>query len=346
MAKKKALIAATVLSVFVGGSAFAAGAADNSAKSGKLHFVAIAKSLNNSAFQIAENGAKDRIAELGDVEIEWTAPSSSDPGQMVQMIEGYVQKGVDGLLIDSLGPSVSTAIDMAAEAGIPVICWDSDAPESKRLAYVGCDNYQGGVEAGALYAEAAKGKGKQKIAILTGVPGAFNLQERDRGFVDGLKKNNVDFEIVTTVPGYDDLTKSVEAVESTLRGNAAINGFYFDGPWPLLVEESNLQLMIQKVKAGELTVVSFDTLQPCLPYCEKGYVYGLVGQKYYGWGYQGVTVLYEIVKHKAKYPPIIYTGIDIVTKNGGPGRLAAADVIKMWEAGKFNEKPIMPEDVK
>ena len=312
---------------------------------GTLKYVAIAKSLDNPAFQVGEQGAKDRVAEIGGISLEWTAPTAADPANMVQMIESYVQRGVDGLLIDSLGPSIATAVNQAVDAGIPVVMFDSDNPESKRTAYVGCDNYKGGYECGVMYAKAVEGQGPQKIAILTGVPGALNLQERDKGFKDGLTAMGIDYEIVVTVPGNDDLSQSVEAVENTLRGNDSINGFFFDGPWPLLVDSSNLPLMMEKTASGELTVVSFDTLQPELSYVAKGAVIGLVGQKYYGWGYQGVTVLHEIVANNATYPEFVDTGVDVVTLDGSGDAYSVDEFNQFWDSFSFNESPIMPEDL-
>lgn len=344
---RKSILIALLIGLILGGTVWAAGAAEEeSSDDGTLRFVAIAKSLDNPAFQVAEQGAMDRVAELGDVELEWTAPTGADPAQMVQMIESYVQRGVDGLLVDSLGPSVCIAVDQAVAAGIPVVTWDSDCPDTNRTAYVGSDNYEGGYKSGELYVEAiGENAGMQRIAILTGQPGAFNLQERDRGFKEALDDLGVDYEIVTTVPGFDDLSRSVEAVENTLRGNPDINGFFFDGPWPLLVEPSNLPLMIERVQAGDLTVVSFDTLEQQLRYVEEGYVVGLVGQKYYGWGYQGVTVLYEIVKNDASYPELVNTGVDVVTPGGEGDRFTPEEFGQFWEEFSFQEDPIMPGDL-
>ncbi len=314
----------------------------------KFVYVAISKSLDNPAFAVAEAGAKDRIEELEaegvQIELEWTAPLGADPAKEVEMIESYVQRGVDGLLINSLGPSVCQAVDQAMDAGIPVVMWDSDCPESKRLSYVGTDNYQGGVECAKLYAEAVEGKGHQKIFILTGQPGAFNLQERSRGFKDGLDALGVDYEIVTEVPGFDDLSKSVESVESTLRGDPSINGFFSNGPWPFLVESSNLPTLIDRVKSGQLTVVSFDTLEPEMWYVENDIVIGMFGQKYYGWGYHGLSVIYDIVANGAEYPPIVQTGGDIVTKDGRHGSYTATEFKKFWETFSFKETPISAEE--
>ena len=321
---------------------------ENAAPAQTLTYVAISKSLDNPAFAVAEAGAKDRLKELEaegyKINLEWTAPLGADPAKEVEMIESLIQRKVDGLLINSLGPSVCQAVDQAMDAGIPVVMWDSDCPESKRLAYVGTDNYQGGIESAKLYAEAVEGKGPQKIFILTGQPGAFNLQERSRGFKDGLDQLGVDYEIVTEVPGFDDLSKSVEAVESTLRGDPSINGFFSNGPWPFLVEASNLPTLIEKVKAGELTVVSFDTLAPEMWYVENDIVIGMFGQKYYGWGYHGVSVIHDIVANGAEYPPIVQTGGDIVTKDGRNGSFTAAEFKKFWEEFSFKETPIGAEE--
>lgn len=326
----------------------AAGEAAAAEPQKEFTYVAISKSLDNPAFAVAEVGAKDRLAELEaegyTINLEWTAPLGSDPAKEVEMIESYIQRGVDGLLVNSLGPSVCAAVDQAMDAGIPVVMWDSDCPESKRLSYVGTDNYQGGIECAKMYAEAVEGKGHQKIFILTGQPGAFNLQERSRGFKDGLDQLGVDYEIVTEVPGFDDLTKSVEAVESTLQGDDTITGFFSNGPWPFLVDSSNLPTLIDRVKNGGLTVVSFDTLSPAMWYLENDVVVGMFGQKYYGWGYHGVSVLHDIVANGAEYPPIVQTGGDVVTKDGRNGSFTSADFAKAWEEFSFKEVPITPEE--
>jgi len=330
-----------LLVLCIAGAVFAQGAQEED--DGIVRIVAISKTLDNPAFQVGEQGAVDRANELGNVEVEWTAPSAADPVEMVEMIESYVHRGnVDGLLVNSLGPAVDSAINYAMSRGIPVVMWDSDAPNSDRLTYVGADNYEGGYEAGKLYAEAVEGQGKQYVAILTGVPGAFNLQQRSQGFLDALDDLNVDYEHVVTVAGNDDLSESVEAVESTLRGNDQINGFFFNGPWPLLVDPSNLPVMVERIENDELTVVSFDTLEDQLRYVVDDLVIGLVGQKYYGWGYQGVTVLHEIIENDAEYPEFVNTGVDLVTKDGGPGRFSVDEFYQFWEDFSFEEEPILP----
>ncbi len=323
-------------------SATSAGAASTAPADKPLTFVAIFKALGNAGVTAAQTGMENRAKEIGNIKVEVTAPTTPDAAAEVQLIESYVQRKVDGLMVSSLGPAVCDAVDSAIDAGIPVIMFDSDCPKSKRLTYVGSDNFKGGQIAGQLYADAVKGKGKQRIAILTGVLGTENLTQRDNGFTDALKTAGVDFEIATTVAGNDDVPKSVDAVESTLRGDPTINGFFFDGPWPFLVDQSNLPTLVEKTKNGSLNVVAFDTIQPEMDAVRNGLAYALVGQKYYGWGYQGVQVLDQIVRHGAKFGALTATGFDVVTKAGGAGLYTPDAMDALWKTYDFKETPVTP----
>src|SRR5208337_956695 len=77
------------------------------------------------------------------------------------------------------------AIDSAVKLGIPVICVDSDAPESHRISFIGTDNYQAGLISGQRMGELMHGKGQ--VVVIT-IPGQLNLDERVRGLSEALKK--------------------------------------------------------------------------------------------------------------------------------------------------------------
>ena len=76
---------------------------------------------------------------------------------------------------------------------------------------------------------------KGKVALLTGVPGAFNLEERIRGFKDGVK-DYPGIQIVKTVACNDDINQGVQVVEETMQANPDLNGWFFVGLWPLFAE--------------------------------------------------------------------------------------------------------------
>jgi ribose transport system substrate-binding protein len=66
-------------------------------------------------------------------------------------------------------------------------------------------------------------------------------------------------------------------------------------------------------KAGTLKTVSFDTLAVELDYVKKGLIYGLVGQKYFGWGYDTVQMIYDMMVNGKTYDSFTNSGMDIVT---------------------------------
>ena len=307
-------------------------------------YVQVLKTLTVGAANLGEEAANARAKQLGNITLQVVGPPTADPAQQVQLIEGAISKHVDGLIVSALDSSVCTAVDEAMAAGIPTITFDSGCPGSKQLTFVGTDNYAGGVAAGELYAAAVKGKGPQRIAILTGVPGASNLADRDRGFKDALKKAGVNFTIVQTISGNDDVNQSVDVTEAFLRGHPDVNGFYFDGPWPLLVKPANIPLTVQRAKQG-MTIVSFDTIQPEMDALRSHLVIGLVGQDYYGMSYQAVQVLDQIVRHGGKFGPNTTTPLVIVTLNGGPTAagmsVSAAQEDQRWTTNDWPESPIV-----
>lgn len=150
----------------------------------------IPKALNNPVFELGREGALQRAAELTargpvPVNVLYVGPIASDAAEQVRVVEDVTRRGVGTIAISCDDPTACVEpINKAVAAGIPVLTWDSDSPDSRRLTYLGINNYQAGRTAADLLARALKGKGK--IALLTGVPGAYNLEERIRGFKDQL----------------------------------------------------------------------------------------------------------------------------------------------------------------
>src|SRR3990172_13218479 len=82
--------------------------------------------------------------------------------------------------------------------------------------------------------------------------------------------------------------------------------------------------------AGTLKAVSWDTLWMQLPLLENGTVQGLIGQKYFGWGYDGAGILYDHVVNGIALPPFIDSGYDLLTTPE-----EAAEFATKWETQNF-----------
>ena len=114
----------------------------------------------------------------------FSGPDTYDPQAQRQAFQQAIQSKATGILVSVADPSImKEEIDRAIEQGVPVLTLDSDAPASKRLFFVGTNNYQGGFTGGKRLALDLKNKGN--VAIFSIVAQA-NLEERLRGYRDAL----------------------------------------------------------------------------------------------------------------------------------------------------------------
>jgi ribose transport system substrate-binding protein len=281
---------------------------------GKPTFAIVPKSISVAFYADVEKGCKDEGDKLG-VNVIYTGPDTPDPAKQVQILQDLVSRGVDGFAVAPMdAESVIGVIDAALKKGIKVITFDSDSPKSKRIAFVGTNNYQGGVEAGKAYA-AVQADGK--FAVITGGLAAANHNERGAGFRDALKAAGGKY---TEIPGSpfpcnDDAAKSIQIIQDVLTRYPDINGFFFSGGWPLFgAAEAYVRAVDVNHRIENLAVVSFDSLPEELALLKKQYVDALIGQRPYAMGVKSVDVLNDLVQGKT-VPAVIDTGVDVITQD-------------------------------
>ena len=127
----------------------------------------------------------------------------------------------------------------------------------------------------------------------------------------------------------DDINLGVQVVEETMQAHPDLNGWFFVGLWPLFAEQGSMPLWEAATKSGQIKTVSFDTLPVELEYMKEGYLQGLVGQKYWGWGYDTVQMIYDKMVNGKEFESFTNSGMDIVTPKN-------VDVMaQMWETQDF-----------
>ncbi len=308
-------LAAAALLAFAGCSKQAEpSAASGSPAPRTLLIGVIGKSQTNDVFQAAHAGARDAAIELGakygvKIEIEIRTPNDEDATKQAEAIEALTRRGADGIAVSgSEANTITPSIDKAVAKGIPVICFDSDAPDSKRFAYYGTDDVSCGER---IVDELARVMGeKGTIAILGGNQSAPNLQKRVEGAKAALAKypamklnDPAAFFHVETPE------KSAEAVASAQNANPGIQGWAFIGGWPLFTADA------LKWTPGSVKVVSCDALPAQLNYLRSGHVDTLYAQDCYGWGYKSVEILLEkILNGKSPEPARVVDPLTQVTK--------------------------------
>lgn len=285
----------------------------------------VAKSSSNAVFQAAHAGAKDAGKELGpkygvEVEVDIRTPVDESPARQTEAIDALVRAGVHGIAVAcSEANTLTPAINRAVDAGVVVVCFDSDAPKSKRLCYYGTDDITCGK---MVMSELAKTLGdKGTIAILAGNQAAPNLQARVAGVREELK-NHPQIKEIAAGPAFHEETpeKAAQKVDDLQRSNPDITGWAMVGGWPLFTRNA------LKWPAGSIKVVSVDALPPQLPYLKEGYVEVLLAQDCYGWGGKSVEILLDkIVNKKDPAGPRIIDPLTRVTKEN------ADEYGKKWE---------------
>ena len=273
----------------------------------------IAKSSTNPVFLGARNGAEAAAKELSEknhmkIEIVWMTPPQEDGQVQAQRVQQAVNDGVDAILLTaSDAGKVTGAINDAVDRGVPVMMFDSDAPQSKRFAFYGVDDIKTGQQTMAELATLMGGKGK--VAILAGNQNAPNLQKRVQGAKDEAAKHP-GMQIVGT---FNHVETAQDASAEVVRVNNAypdIQGWCFIGGWPLFA-----QSLLTDLNPARQKVASVDALGPQLAYVEKGIVPVLLAQPVYKWGYVGVETIIDHVHFKKDVPQIIPMELVRVSKD-------------------------------
>lgn len=119
------------------------------------------------------------------VSLKFASANDNDKLQK-QQIEQFIKEGVNLLIVSpNQIHTISSVIDKAYDAGIPVILFDRKTDSKKYTAFIGADNYEAGHEMGLFIAHQLGGKGN--VVEIGGLKGSSPAIERDRGFTEALK---------------------------------------------------------------------------------------------------------------------------------------------------------------
>jgi len=183
-------------------------------------YVFVASNVNLPYWQEAQAGLTDAAKQLG-VKSELTGPEKFDPQEQLRAFQKVVESKPAGIMISVTRPELfQDAINAAIAQGIPVITVDSDAPNSKRIMFVGTDNFRAGGESTKCMADNLKGQGQ--VVVIT-IPGQLNVDERLRGVNETLKKYP-GIKIVQAIDDKGDPRVANDNIAALLKAKAKIDG--------------------------------------------------------------------------------------------------------------------------
>ena len=283
-------------------------------------YILVADNTKIPYWQNAVQGLNHATAEMK-VHAEVQGPDGHDPQGEHDAFKRAVAEKPSGIMVSvSDASTLTTDINAAVDAGIPVITIDADAPDSKRLFFVGTDNYNAGTIGGKLAAKLLNGKGN---VVLYTIPSQANLKDRQAGYTAALTEAGLHVQQVVDMNGNSDI--AFDSAKKLLDSKSKVDAFICLEALacPAVADVTNRAGMSGKVK-----IIAMDTDPGTVEWINKGVISATIAQKPYTMAYYGTKLLGDIHLHPAKplagnwaqnvfspYPMFVDTGAFVVTKD-------------------------------
>jgi ribose transport system substrate-binding protein len=305
----------TLAVAFLLGSSTGCKKSDSPAPSSKPQVALVMKSLANEFFGTMAEGAKAHQAANSDKYdlIVNGIKNETDLAEQVNLVDQMIARRVNALVIAPADSrALVTVLKRAKDAGILVVNIDNklDADTLKQaglsVPFVGPDNREGARKVGDALSQ--KLKAGDKVAIIEGIPTAFNGQQRRLGFEDAMKAAGMT--IVGVQSGNWEMEKANGVAAGMLSEHPDIKA--------LLCANDNMALgavaAIQSGgKAGQVLVVGFDNIAAVRPMLADGRVVATADQHADKLAVFGIEAALKILKGEAP-PADQTTQVDLVTK--------------------------------
>ena len=274
----------------------------------------VMKSLANEFFVTMADGARKHQAEhASEYELVVNGiKDESDLAQQVALVEQMVASDVDAIVV---APADSRALvpslRRAQQAGVVVVNIDNKLDDATlatagvEIPFVGPDNREGARMVGAELAKHLRPG--DAVAIVEGIPTAFNAQQRRKGFEDAMREAQM--RVVAVQSGQWEQAKANSVVSAMLREHRDLKA--------ILASNDNMALgavaaVRQAGKAGQVAVVGFDNITAIREMLRDGRVLATADQHAADLAVFGIEYALQILRGQAK-PQDRRTPVDLVT---------------------------------
>jgi ribose transport system substrate-binding protein len=282
---------------------------------GKPKIALVMKSLANEFFNTMAEGAKrHQAANAGSYDLIVNGiKNETDLGEQVNLVEQMIAQQVNAIVIAPAdSKALVTVLKRAEEAGILVMNIDNklDAGVLQQagiqVPFVGPDNRAGARKVGEALAKQLQAG--DQVAIIEGIPTAFNGQQRRLGFEDAMKTAKAN--IVSIQSGQWEMETANTVAAAMLNEHADLKA--------ILCANDNMALgavsAIQAAgKTGKVLVVGFDNITAMRPLLNQGQVVATADQHGDQLAVFGIEAALKILKGEAP-PADQTTAVDLITK--------------------------------
>ena len=253
--------------------------------------------------------AKQEVESLGGT-VEIFRVDGVDAGRVMEIMQDLKDQEYSGI---ALSPSEDTMLkkminQFSEEYNIPIITFNSDIEDTKRICFVGQNTIQSGRTAAGLMGEITGGEGE--VAVISGHISNPALNNRIRGFQSEIMESFPDIQLVGTKYSYDDEWVAAKIVEELLEQYPELKGIYVTGT----AVKGVCEALVKQRKEREIKVIGNDFLDENKKWVERGAINFLIGQDSYMQGYEPVMMLFHLLFDGEK-PESVYRYAEIVIKN-------------------------------
>jgi len=250
-------------------------------------YVLVASNVGLPYWQDAKAGFVGAAKMLG-VQADVEGPNTYAPDAELKAFQSAAASQPSGIAVSPAQAQLfNDAINEAVAAGVPVITLDSDAPDSKRILFIGTDNYRAGLTSGKLLASLMHEHGR--VVALT-INGQNNLDQRMRGVQDAWKP----YPYMTFYKVADDQGDTETArseIATMLQNKEPVEAI-------LCLEASGgpgaAKAVAQVEMSGKVTIVAMDANPETLDGISKGVIAATVAQKPYTMAFYGLQLLDDL----------------------------------------------------
>ncbi len=293
---------------------------NNQPADGQVKPVKIAIVTNNSSdwWTIAQKGGEKAASELPNVSLDFRMLPEGTAAAQKTLVDDLLVKGVDGIAVSPL--DVENQKQMLDETASKTLLFTlgADAPNSKRVAYVGTDDVDSGKMAGEMVKKALPNGGK--IAVFVGRRDAQNAIDRLNGLKQGIEGGNI--EIVDIRTDEADMAKAKSNAADTIVKYPEIDGMV--GLWSYNAP-AILNAVKDAGKLGKIKIIAFDEDDQTIQGVKDGHIFATVAQQPFEFTYEAVKRMVLAIRgDKSQIPAdgkIIYP-TQVVQQN---------NVEKFWE---------------
>ncbi|UTH47795.1 ABC transporter substrate-binding protein [Loktanella salsilacus] len=267
-----------------------------------IYIPLISKGFQHQFWQAVKSGADQAAAEFG-VRITFEGPDNETMvDRQIDMLAAALANNPSAIGFAALDSQAAIPLlQQAADAGIPVIAFDSGVESDIPATTATTDNVAAAALAADKMAELIGGAGK--VAVVAHDQTSRTGIDRRDGFLNQIEANYPDIEVVSVQYGAGDQLQSTEVAKAILTANPDLAGMFGTN------EGSAIGIVnaIREMATEGVTIIGYDSGKAQTDAIREGLMAGAITQNPVGIGYETVKAAVAAMNGE-ELPAIIDTG--------------------------------------